>query len=202
MTWKSSWPPPAEEVVATYLDAIGGSDTIKAIESKRMTYWVHMFGRDAYIMERLWTRPNTMRSGRPGATAYTVMEGEKSWRVGPEGRKALPEGVAGSLSKIADIDGPLVDAAKKNIKLAYSGIVRFDMAELHHLTLTFSDSVQWEFFFDSRTGLLQRAGCSHILLRLSSCRSSVVSPLLDTGHRGPYASLRYRGYQAGRVVLS
>ena len=146
----------AEEVVATYLDAIGGSDTIKAIESKRMTYWVHMFGRDAYIMEQFWTRPNTMRTGPPGADAYTLTEGEMSWRVGPDGRRELPAGVAGSLSKRADIDGPLVDPTEKDITLTYSGVVRYDMAELHHVTLTFGDGIQWEMFFDSRTGLLRR----------------------------------------------
>ena len=146
----------AQEVVAKYLETIGGVDAIKAVESKRMTYWVHMFGRDAYKMERIWTRPNTMRTGFPGAPAYTLTEGGKSWRVGPEGRQELPEGVAGSLSKLADIDGPLVDPAEKNITLAYSGVVRYDMSELHHVTVTFGDGAQWELYFDSRTGLLRK----------------------------------------------
>ena len=146
----------AEEVVAAYLDAIGGVDAIKAVQSKRMTYWVHMFGRDPYMMEQLWTRPYTLWTGPPGATQYTLTEGDRSWRVGPEGRRELPEGVAGSLRKKADIDGPLVDPAEKNITLAYSGVVRFDMADLHHVTLTFEDGVQWQLFFDSRTGLLRK----------------------------------------------
>lgn len=146
----------AEEVVAAYLEAIGGVDAIKAVESKRMTYRVHMFGRDPYVMEQLWTRPNTLRTGPPGADMYTLTEGEKSWRVGPDRRQELPEGVAGSMSKKADIDGPLVDPAEKNVTLEYAGIVRFDMSELHHITLTFEDGIQWELFFDSRTGLLRK----------------------------------------------
>lgn len=146
----------AEKVVAAYLEAIGGVNAIKAVQSKRMTYRVHMFGRDPYTMEQLWTRPNTLRTGPPGATSYMFTEGEKSWRVGPDGRKELPEGVAGSLSKKADIDGPLVDAAKKKITLEYVGVVRFDMSELHQVTLTFEDGTQWELFFDARTGLLRK----------------------------------------------
>lgn len=146
----------AEQVVATYLEALGGVDAIKAIESRRMTYWVHTFGREAYLMERSWTRPHTMRSSPPGAAAYTLTEGEISWRVSPEGRQELPAGAAGSLSKLADIDGPLVDPSTKDITLAYSGVVHFDLSEMHHVKLTYSDGIQWELFFDSRTGLLRK----------------------------------------------
>ena len=85
-----------------------------------------------------------------------LTEGEKSWRVSPDGRQELPEGAAVSLSRKADIDGPLVDAVNKNITLEYVGVVRFDMSELHHVKLTFEDDVQWELFFDSRTGLLRK----------------------------------------------
>ena len=148
--------PTAEEVIATYLETIGGVDAVKAIQSRRMTYWVHMFGRDAYLMEQLWTRPNGLRMGPPGADEYTLVEGEKAWRVGPEGRQELPEGAAASLGKLADIDGPLVDPAEKGVKLAYSGLLQYDMSELHNVTVTFADGTAWEFFFDSRTGLLRR----------------------------------------------
>ena len=148
--------PTAEAVVARYLDAIGGVDAIKAVENRRMAYWVYMFGRDAYLMEQAWTRPNTLRIGPPGADDYTLVEGEKAWSVGPEGRQELPEGAAGSLFKMAYIDGPLVDPPEKNITLAYSGAVQYDMSELHQVTVTFADGAEWEFFFDSRTGLLRK----------------------------------------------
>jgi hypothetical protein len=116
----------AEEVVANYLEAIGGADAVKAVVSKRITYWVHMFGRDAYLMESHWTRPHNKRTGHPGATTYTLTEGERSWRVSPEGRRQLPAAVSRSLSKLADIDGPLVDSVEKGVTLAYSGVVHYD----------------------------------------------------------------------------
>jgi len=146
----------AEEVVERYLEAIGGADAAKAVVEKRMTYWVHMFGREAYLMERIWTRPSSMRTGRRGETTYTLTEGEKSWRVSPEGRRELPGVVARSLSKFADIDGPFVDEAGKGVALAYSGVVSYDMTDLHQITVTFEDGVQWEYFFDAGTGLLRR----------------------------------------------
>ncbi len=146
----------AEEVVARYLEAIGGADTAKAVLAKRMAYWVHMFGRDTYLMERSWTRPSSMRSGRRGESTFTLTEGNRSWRVSPEGRRELPEVVAHSLGRLADIEGPLVDPADKGVALVYSGVVRYDMADLHQITATFPAGVQWEFFFDAATDLLRK----------------------------------------------
>jgi hypothetical protein len=68
----------------------------------------------------------------------------------------LPEGVAELLSKLADIDSPLVDPDKTNVTLSYSGVLHYDMSESHHVTRTFADEVQWQMFFDSRTGLLRK----------------------------------------------
>lgn len=146
----------AEVIIARYFEAIGGADAVKGVASRRMSYWVHMLGRDAYLIEKHWTRPDSMRTGRVGATTYTLTEGEHSWRVSPEGRQELPEAVARSMSKLADIDGPLVDPEKKRVTLTYSGVVHHDMTDLHQVTATFADGEQWEFFFDTTTGLLRR----------------------------------------------
>jgi len=181
--------PSAEEVVARYLEAIGGADAVRAVTSKTVTYWVHMFGRDAYLMERTWTRPNSMRTGPPGASAYTLTEGERSWRVSPEGRQELPAAVAASMSKLADIDGPLVDPAGKGVTLAYSGVVPYDMTELHQVTVTFPDGVEWELFFDSRTGFLRK-----------TTRPSFVM-LNGQISRGPDAHAYYYDYRPVGSVL-
>jgi len=159
-----SWSPPgsikqettAEEIVAAYVKAIGGIDAIKAVKGKRVTYHVHMLGNEAYLMERSWTRPNSMKTGRPGATSYTLTEGERTWRVTPEGRQELPPLFSQSLGRQADIDGPLIDHEQKRVTLLYSGTVQYDMVDLHQITATFLDGVQWEFYFDAVTGLLRR----------------------------------------------
>lgn len=179
----------AEDVVAKYLEAIGGADAVKAVVSKRTTYWVHMFGRDAYLMERSWTRPNSMRTGRPGASTYTLTEREKTWRVSPEGRREMPPAVARSMSKLADIDGPLVDPVKKGVTLAYSGLVLYDMTDLHQVTVTFADGVQWEYFFDASSGLLRR-------MTRPSFRM-----LNDQLSRGPDAHSYYYDYRSVGPVL-
>ena len=64
--------------------------------------------------------------------------------------------VAANFAKQADIDGPLVDSAEKGISLEYVGTERYDMTVLQHLKITFKDGVEWEYFIDSRTGLLRK----------------------------------------------
>jgi hypothetical protein len=145
----------ARGVVDKYLRIIGGVDALKAIKNKRIQYRVHMFGRKAYLMERSWTRPNMMKTGVPGGPAYTLTEGEKSWRVSPEGKRELPPAAAATIGKMADIDGPFVDSSKKGITLTYVDIIHYDMSELHEITVTFSDNTQWSCFFDAATGLLR-----------------------------------------------
>jgi len=179
----------AEAVVAAYIAAIGGVDAVKAVTIKRMTYRVHMFGREPYIMERTWTRPATMQTGAPGGTTYTLTEGERSWRVSPEGRQELPSQVARSLSKQADIDGPLIDPVEKGVKLSYEGVVRYDMVDLHQVTATFADGVQWEYFFDVSTGLLRRFTQPSFMM------------LNDQITRGPDAQYFYYDYRAVAGVL-
>jgi hypothetical protein len=97
-----------------------------------------------------------MKTGRPGDTSYTLTEGERTWRVTPEGRRELPPIIARSLSKQADIDGPLIYWEQKGMTLLYSGIVQYDMVDLHQITVTFPDGVQWNYYFDAITGLLRR----------------------------------------------
>lgn len=179
----------AEDIVARYIEAIGGVDAVKAVASKRMTYRVHMFGRESYIMERTWTRPNRMQTGSPGGTTYILTEGDRSWRVNPEGRQELPSQVARSLAKQADIDGPLIDPAQKGVTLSYAGVVRYDMVDLHQVTATFADGVQWEYFFDASSGLLRRMTQPSFMM------------LNDQITRGPDAHYFYYDYRAVGGVL-
>ena len=146
----------AAEVAAKYLQAIGGIEALKKVETKKISYRVFMFGRDDYLMEQQWKRPDIMRQGAPEGAVYTLTEGAKSWRITPDGRQEMPAAVSANLAKKAFIDDPLVDPEKKGISIEYLGIERYDMAELHHLKLTFKDGVEWDQYFDARTGLLRK----------------------------------------------
>ena len=56
----------AGDVVKKYIEAIGGIDALKRIRTKRVVYRTHMFPREPYAQERVWTRPYIMQSGPPG----------------------------------------------------------------------------------------------------------------------------------------
>jgi hypothetical protein len=146
----------AAAVVEKYLKAVGGIDAIKKVAAKKIQYRVHMFGRDGYLMERQWKRPDSMRQGPPDGQMYMLTEGSKSWRVTPDGRQEMPDPVSANFSKLADIDGPLVDYEKKGIRLEYKGSENYDMSELHHIKMTFKDSVEWDLYFDARSGFLRK----------------------------------------------
>lgn len=146
----------AAGVAAKYVQAIGGIEALKKINTKKVRYRVHMFGRDGYVMERQWKRPDNMRQGSPDGPRYTLTEGMKSWRVTPEGRREMPGPVSANFAKLADIDGPLVDYEKKGIVLEYVGNERYDMTELHHLKMTFKDGVEWDLYFDAGSGFLRK----------------------------------------------
>jgi hypothetical protein len=146
----------AEKIIDKYIEAIGGIDAIKAIDSRRVLYCVHMMGRPVYEMERTWKRPDRMRTGPPGGPHYTMVEAGKAWRVGPDGRMDLPPSAAASMSKMADIDGPFIDSVKKGITLTFAGKTSYDMTDLYQINVTFRDGEQWSFFFDATTGLLRK----------------------------------------------
>lgn len=179
----------AEEIVTAYISEIGGAEAVKAVAGRHMTYRVHMFGREAYLMERTWTRPNSMKTGRPGATTYTLTEGERSWRITPDGQQELPSPIARSLGRQADIDSPLIDREQKGVTLSYSGIVHYDMVDLHQVTATFSDGVQWEYYFDASSRLLRRMTQPSFMM------------LNGQITRGPDAHYYYYDYRAIREVL-
>jgi hypothetical protein len=174
----------AAEVVAKYLEAIGGIESLKNIETKKIRYSVHMFGRDEYLMERSWTRPNAMQTGPPGSSTYMLTEGNRSWQVGPEGRTELPPALCADLAKQADIDGPLIDWASKGISLDYLGTEFYDLSDLHRVMLTFEDGVQWELYFDSSTGYLRKMKQPTYLM------------LNDEIRRGPDATYYYFDYRS------
>jgi hypothetical protein len=93
------------------------------------------------------------------------------------------------LSKQADIDGPLVDPVEKGVTLSYAGVVRYDMVDLFRVTATFADGVQWEYFFDARTGLLRRLTQPSFMM------------MNDQITRGPDAHYFYYDYRAVEGVL-
>lgn len=117
----------ADEIIAKHLEARGGKDKIKAIQSVRMTGKMTLGqGMEAPIILEV-ARPKKVRmeftvQGMTGIQAY---DGTTGWSVMPFMGKKEPEAMSADEIKQtedqADLDGPLVDYKEKGHQVEYAG---------------------------------------------------------------------------------
>jgi outer membrane lipoprotein-sorting protein len=117
----------ADEIINKHLQARGGKDKIKAVQSERMTGKMTMGqGMEAPVVMEL-SRPNKLRmeftiQGMTGVQAY---DGKSGWSVMPFMGKTDPEAMSADEIKQtedqADIDGPLVDYKEKGHQIELIG---------------------------------------------------------------------------------
>src|SRR5215471_2573517 len=118
----------AEELVAKNLQAKGGVDKIKAINTLKMNGRVYVEfgggGINALFMQEN-KRPDMIRQGftLQGMTETEAYDGTTGWKISPfQGRKdpeLMGEDETRELVDNADIDGPLVDYQSKGNKVEY-----------------------------------------------------------------------------------
>lgn len=136
-------PKTADEVIAKYIEALGGREKIDAVESTRITGKMVMGGG---MMEMPMTveakRPNKVRmeftfQGMTGVQAY---DGKTGWFVMPFAGKTDPEKMppdqAELMKEEADMDGPLVDYKKKGHKVELMGKEEADGSDVYKLKVT------------------------------------------------------------------
>jgi outer membrane lipoprotein-sorting protein len=118
--------PTAEDIVAKNIEARGGIDKIRAVQTLRMTGTM-LVGEDRLPTTIEWKRPNKVRweFEADGQTAIQVYDGKKGWTLMPfEGNRDPEEMSDQELEDVAlqaDLDGPLVDAAAKGNAISLLG---------------------------------------------------------------------------------
>lgn len=115
----ASGTPSVDELIAKNIEARGGMEKMKAVQTIRMTGKMTMGqGMEAPMMMEM-KRPKAMRmeftfQGMTGIQAY---DGKAGWQVMPFGGKKDPEPMSAEdlqeADENADIDGPLVDYKSK-----------------------------------------------------------------------------------------
>jgi len=115
--------PPAQaqsvdDVIAKYVQALGGMDQIKAVQTRRVSATLKAGFFQAGVLE-VNKRPGMVRDefSLQGLAQVTAYDGKTGWRVNPfQGRKD-PELVSADDTKglevEGDIDGPLIDYKAK-----------------------------------------------------------------------------------------
>ena len=136
----------ADELISKNIEARGGLDKIRAIQSIRLTGKLATKGRFGardlgYVL--LMKRPELLRTELTlqGMTAIRAYDGKDAWRISPFRGRVDPEMMSADEMKTmqlsADIDGPLVDYKAKGNTVEYLGTEDVDGTEAHKLKVTF-----------------------------------------------------------------
>jgi photosystem II stability/assembly factor-like uncharacterized protein len=152
---QSTPPPTAEEIVARYIQRIGGMPRINAVKSLRRTgKFIGGGGFEAEVVQEN-KRPSMVRQefniqGMSGINAY---DGKNGWKIDPFGGKKDPEALGEDEMKdileSADFDGPLVNYQQKGNKIEYAGIEPVEGTDAYKLKVTLADGEVRNFFIDT-----------------------------------------------------
>jgi hypothetical protein len=136
------WSQTVDEIVARHVDARGGRDKIKALQSVRMTGRIRAGGgREASVVREV-SRPGLIRLEFTvdGVTNVFAFDGAHGWQVSPSfgsfEPKALAAGGEELATEQADIEGPLVDWKAKGHQVELVGRETIDGREAYDLKLT------------------------------------------------------------------
>jgi len=148
-------PKTADEVVARYIKAIGGRKALDAVKTQRRTGKNSMAGgmEMPFVME--FKKPNKFRAEftMQGMTAIQAFDGTTGWMVipfqGSDEPQKMPPEQAEEMKDQADMNGPLVDYARKGYKLELEGKDQVDGTDAYKLKLTKKDGTVEYYFLDA-----------------------------------------------------
>jgi len=147
----------AEELVAKNLQARGGVDKIKAVNTLKMSGKVYVGINADFSQEQ--KRANMIRQNFTvqGMTEIEAYDGSVGWKISPfEGRKdaeMLGEDDMRNLVEDADIDGPLADYQAKGNKVEYLGHDLVDGDDAYKLKVTLKNGDIVNYYLDPDTYL-------------------------------------------------
>ena len=148
----------AEELVAKNIQAKGGLEKIKAVNTVAMNGKIYVQGITAEISQEQ-KRPNMLRQNFTvqGMTQVQAYDGTTAWQIQPfNGRKdpeLMGEDDARDLIEQADIDGPLVDYASKGNTVEYLGHDTVDGDDAYKLKVTLKNGDIIYYYLDPDTYL-------------------------------------------------
>jgi outer membrane lipoprotein-sorting protein len=146
-----------EEIVAKSLEARGGLDKLKAVQSVRMTGKISGGPMDVPMVIEI-KRPGSVRMEVTvqGALAVQAYDGTTAWGIPPMGTgrpEALPAEAVRALAAQADIDGPFVDSAAKGHRVELVGRDNAGGRDAFELKVTRKDGEVEHYFLDARSYL-------------------------------------------------
>ena len=186
----SAWAQTADELVAKNIQAKGGLEKMKAIQTLRIKGRLHQGGFTAVVGQDL-KRPSMLRSTFTvqGMTAIQAYDGQTGWQISPfQGRKdpeLLGEDDLRDLVEDADMDGPLVDYKEKGHTVEYLGHDTVDGDDVYRLKCTLKNGDIVYYYLDPDSSLEIRTE------RQQFIRGAVRERQTDLGSYKPVAGVMF-----------
>jgi outer membrane lipoprotein-sorting protein len=165
----AAWAQTADEIIEKHLQAMGGKEKLKAVQTQRITgKMVLGQGMEApFTMEM--ARPNRMRMEFTfqGMTGVQAFDGKTGWSVMPFMGKTEPEAMPDEdvkkMEEQADIDGLLMNYKEKGRQVEYVGKEELEGTPVHKLKVTQKNGDVVHLYIDAEQFLaLKQTGKSKV----------------------------------------
>jgi hypothetical protein len=145
----------ADEIIAKYIQTVGGMEKIQAVKSlRRAGKFTGGGGFEATFVEEN-KRPNMVRQefllqGMTGVNAY---DGKTGWKIAPWGGKKEPEALGEEEMKQiiedSDFDGPLINYQQKGNKVEFVGMEPVEGTDAFKLKVTLANGDVRYYYMDT-----------------------------------------------------
>lgn len=131
-----------DEVIAKYIEAIGGKEKLDAVKSAKVSGKTMFGGGMEAAMTIEYKRPMKMRveTSLQGMTMVQAFDGDTGWHIQPFMGKTDPEKMSPEMLEQfkdeGEFEGPLVDYKKKGHKAELLGKEDFEGSEVYKIKLT------------------------------------------------------------------
>jgi len=183
----------ADELVSKNIEAKGGMEKIKAVNSRRIKAKLQGGGGFAFTATMGFEnqRPNLIRQtfSLQGMTEVSAYDGTTGWQIQPfEGHKdpeLMGEDELRGLLREADFDGPLVDYKEKGNTIEYLGHDIVDGDDALRLKVTQKNGDILYYYLDPDTFLEIRREVQE------NIRGSIRESVMEMGSYKPVAGVMY-----------
>lgn len=166
-----STPPPAETVdtiVEKHIEARGGLERLRSVRSLRAAGRMRLGGRTEAAFTLVWEKPRRARFEVTfqGKVNLQVLDGDQGWWVAPlmgmPEPVPLPAETVGQLVRGIDLEGPIVDHARKGHRVQLLGRDSVDGIAAWKLEVTTGDGTILHVFVDAERFLEIKEVCKEL----------------------------------------
>lgn len=145
----------ADEIIAKYVQARGGAEKLKSVQSIRTTATMTMGPGMELPGTVVQKRPKLARLEftAQGLTAVQAYDGKEAWQImpfmGKKDAELMSADEAKETEEMADVDGPLVDYQSKGHQVEFLGKEKIEGTDAYKLKLTLKNGTVETIYIDA-----------------------------------------------------